>query len=60
MTYEVTKTEQNQTLSKVPLGIWARFRAEAANRSVALGCKVTMTELFIDMFNHWMKTKEAK
>ena len=48
MTYNETKTEQNQTLSKVPLITWRRFKTEAASKGV------TMTQLFIDMFNHWM------
>lgn len=55
MTHEETKEEQNQTLSRVPLGIWQEFKIEAASQKT----KTTMTELFIKMFRHWQKTKGA-
>ena len=50
MTYNETKTEQNQTLSKVPLNEWQDFKIECAKQGV------TMTEGFLKAKNIW---KEA-
>jgi len=47
MTHEETKTEQNQTLSRVPLETWRKFKIECAKEGV------TMTQGFIDAFNIW-------
>lgn len=48
MTYKETKTEQNQTLSKVPLGIWAQFKSVCALKGM------TMTAGFIEAITLWM------
>ncbi len=57
MTYRETKTEQNQTLSNVPLNIWGDFKVECAKQ------RMTMTEGFIKAFKLWeannVKEKES-
>lgn len=52
MTYKETKTEQNQTLARVPLDIWAAFKVECAKE------RVTMTEGFIKAFKLWEANNE--
>ena len=51
MTYKETKTEQNQTLSMVPLSIWRKFKAKCATEGI------TMTEGFIEAVTMWMDKK---
>ncbi len=48
MTYRETKTEQNQTLSMVPLGIWRKFKSRCAEKGI------TMTTGFIEAVTLWM------
>ena len=47
MSFEKTKEEQNQTLSRVPLDTWADFKTECARE------RVTMTEGFMKAFKLW-------
>lgn len=48
MTLKETKTEQNQTLSNVPLGLWRRFKSKCAVKGI------TMTQGFIEAANEWL------
>ncbi len=54
MTYCETKTEQNQTLSNVPLEVWRKFKIECAKEGI------TMTQGFIDAFNLYKERNDAK
>lgn len=54
MTYKETKTEQNQTLSNVPLDDWADFKTECAKE------RVTMTEGFLKAFKLWQKSNNKE
>ena len=56
MTFKETKTEQNQTLANVPLGIWARFKAKCALRRIKEP-GFTMTMGFIEAANDWLNKK---
>lgn len=49
MSYKETKTEQNQTLANVPLGIWRKFKVKCAGKGI------TMTAGFVEAITFWMK-----
>ena len=48
MTFKETKTEQNQTLANVPLGIWRKFKSRCAGKGI------TMTAGFVEAVTLWM------
>jgi hypothetical protein len=48
MSIEDLKTEQNQTLSMVPLGIWRKFKSRCAEKGI------TMTAGFVEAVTLWM------
>jgi hypothetical protein len=52
MSFEETKEEQNQTISRVPLDIWADFKTECARE------RVSMTKGFIESFKLWRTNNE--
>lgn len=54
MTIKEAKTEQNQTLANVPIGLWARFKAKCAMRRVKEP-GFTMTQGFIEAANLWLE-----
>ncbi|MCK5611934.1 hypothetical protein KAR91_59240 [Candidatus Pacearchaeota archaeon] len=49
MILKEVKTEQNQTLSMVPLGIWRKFKSKCAEKGI------TMTAGFIEAVTKWME-----
>jgi hypothetical protein len=53
MIIKETKTEQNQTLANVPLGLWARFKAKCAMKRIKEP-GFTMTQGFIEAANDWL------
>ncbi len=54
MTYKETKTEQNQTLSNVPLDKWQEFKLECVKEGV------TMTKGFLKALTIWQEANNDK